>query len=306
MLANRERAAEIRGGLVEAACVADPADGAIFDVAANLLAHSERALQVLRGGPTAGARRDRSGEPARPGAAAEPRPPLTGHARMVKLGDARARPARHVAARTREARPRPRLDAPRALRDRLLTAAAGTATRDLRAELIAKVNSGERVALSRQTLSEYGDEWLEGQRARLRPSTHARYSISLEKHVYPRVGRERLADVTVNDVARLIGELEKGIRSSTTTKPRQRDRQLFAARTIRGVSSRSAALQLGPSGRARDDANREGKLQKRGERPKVSVRSSWSRTSTTAGPSRACLQDRNADRDEHPYRPRRG
>ena len=45
----RPRAEEIRAQLVEAAPVAEAADGAQFDIAAGLLAHAERALLILEG-----------------------------------------------------------------------------------------------------------------------------------------------------------------------------------------------------------------------------------------------------------------
>lgn len=52
VLLNRARAAEIRKQLVDAAPLVTDADGAIFDVAASLLAHSERALLVLEAAQT--------------------------------------------------------------------------------------------------------------------------------------------------------------------------------------------------------------------------------------------------------------
>jgi integrase len=125
--------------------------------------------------------------------------------------------------------------------------------RDLRADLVSKVNRGERVAPSRVTLRDAGDQWLSGQTARIRASTHTRYRISLEQHVYPRLGRLRLGDVTVNDVARLVAELE---------------REGKAGWTIRGV--------LVAMGRVLAAAEREGQIAsnpvrklERGERPRV-------------------------------------
>ncbi len=81
--------------------------------------------------------------------------------------------------------------------------------RDLRAELVSKVRRGERVAPSRVTLREYTDAWLAGEKARLRPSTHERYRGNLETHIYPPLGHRRLTDVTVDDVASLIGDLQR-------------------------------------------------------------------------------------------------
>jgi hypothetical protein len=47
VLRNERRAHEIREELIAAALIAEPADAATFDIAANLLARAERALLVL-------------------------------------------------------------------------------------------------------------------------------------------------------------------------------------------------------------------------------------------------------------------
>lgn len=108
--------------------------------------------------------------------------------------------------------------------------------RDLRAELVSKVNRGERVAPSKITLTEFADAWLATQEARLRPTTHSLYSTYLRLHVKPRFGKRQLQSITVDDVAALVGEMQQGVRyierdgrlAKETGKP-------FAAWTIRGV-----------------------------------------------------------------------
>src|SRR5438105_2429351 len=76
--------------------------------------------------------------------------------------------------------------------------------RDLRAELVAKVNRGERVAPSKLTFAAFSDEWLVRQETQLRPKTHDLYSAYLRLHLTPRLGRRRLQSITVDDVADLI------------------------------------------------------------------------------------------------------
>jgi integrase len=141
--------------------------------------------------------------------------------------------------------------------------------RDLRADLVSKVNRGERVVPSKVPLQEYVESWLADEQGRLKKTTLDRYRCSLENHVYPRLGRRRLGDITVNDVARLVGGMEKGIRfverDGTTV---QETGKPFAAWTSRGV--------LVALGRVLGSAERDGlissnpvrKLERR-ERPKV-------------------------------------
>lgn len=111
-----------------------------------------------------------------------------------------------------------------------------TEARRLRAELVTRVASGERVAPSKVTLEEFAAEWLEQQRSRLRPTTHRLYSSYMTQHVNPRLGSRKLSSITVDDVAALITDMEQGWRY------RERSGRLvrvqgkpFAAWTIRGV-----------------------------------------------------------------------
>ncbi len=70
----------------------------------------------------------------------------------------------------------------------------------LRADLVTKVERGERVAPTNVTLGAFADAWLERQEARLRPTTHSLYKTYLRLHVKPRLGRRKLQSVTVDDV----------------------------------------------------------------------------------------------------------
>jgi len=56
------------------------------------------------------------------------------------------------------------------------------------AELLGNVNRGTYVPRSRQTVSEYVEEWLAAIAPTVRPSTHYSYSRNLRLHVVPRIG----------------------------------------------------------------------------------------------------------------------
>lgn len=121
-------------------------------------------------------------------------------------------------------------------RQRWRTAGTLADARRLRAELVTRVASGERVAPSKVTLEEFATEWLEQQRSRLRPTTYSLYLGYLTQHVNPRLGSNKLSSITVDDVATLITDMEQGWRY------RERDGRLvrvqgkpFAGWTIRGV-----------------------------------------------------------------------
>jgi integrase len=69
-----------------------------------------------------------------------------------------------------------------------------------------KLHRGVRVAPSRKTFDELADEWL----AQLRGSerTRERYDVNLRHYLRPRFGNRRAQEITVDDVARLIAEME--------------------------------------------------------------------------------------------------
>ena len=73
-----------------------------------------------------------------------------------------------------------------------------------------KLDRGERVAPSRRTFADLADEW----KAQLTVGDRTRelYDANLRLHLLPRFGRRRAQDVTVDDVARLIRDLQaKGL-----------------------------------------------------------------------------------------------
>ena len=68
---------------------------------------------------------------------------------------------------------------------------------------------GERVAPTRATFAEVAGTWLAAQ-TQLRPRTRASYESLLRVHVLPRVGRLRIAEITEDDIAFVIAEMQHG------------------------------------------------------------------------------------------------
>ena len=121
-------------------------------------------------------------------------------------------------------------------RQRWRTAVTLTDARRLRAGLVTRVASGERVAPSKVTLEEFAFEWLGQQQVRLRPTTFELYTKYLRQHINPRLGSTKISAITADDVVALIVDMEKGWRY------RERDGLLiriegkpFSGWTIRGV-----------------------------------------------------------------------
>ena len=86
----------------------------------------------------------------------------------------------------------------------------------------------------------------------LRPRTKHVYETNLRVHVYPALGRRKVGDIDVNDVAKLIGKLEaKGLKPWTI-------RGVFGARARLNYAARHGMIPANPI-----------RLLERGERPRV-------------------------------------
>ena len=72
-------------------------------------------------------------------------------------------------------------------------------------------------ARSRVTVGEWTDRWLAGQ-AHLKPTTRERYEGIVRRHVRPRWGTTRLADVTHADVQSWVTSLTDGLEPATVRK----------------------------------------------------------------------------------------
>ena len=60
---------------------------------------------------------------------------------------------------------------------------------------------------SRRTFAEVGEEWLAVQ-THLRPRTYELYETALDRHLFPKIGAQRIATIDENAIAKLIAELE--------------------------------------------------------------------------------------------------
>ena len=85
----------------------------------------------------------------------------------------------------------------------------------LQAELRGKAARGERIRPSKATFAEVAEDWFASKR-KLRPWTRTSYRDSLERILLPRFKDTKIGAVGIDDVARLIRELEaKGLATST-------------------------------------------------------------------------------------------
>lgn len=72
-------------------------------------------------------------------------------------------------------------------------------------------------ARSRVTVGEWADRWLAGQ-AHLKPTTRERYAGIVRKHIRPRWGTTRIADVTHADVQDWVTKLSRNAEPATVRK----------------------------------------------------------------------------------------
>jgi integrase len=79
--------------------------------------------------------------------------------------------------------------------------------KDARAAIVGKVRKGESVRPSKTTFADYAENWLSA--LNRKPRTLEAYRYQLNKHLLPRFGRRKLAEITTNDVARLVAEMQK-------------------------------------------------------------------------------------------------
>jgi integrase len=116
-------------------------------------------------------------------------------------------------------------------------------------ELTQRLRKGERVAPTRLKFAELYEEWRT--QLRLSERTLDHYERNMRLYLLPRFGRRKAQDVSVDDVARLIAELE---------------RQGLANWTIRGVLTALSAMYAWAVRRGRLSVNPVRGLE-RGERP---------------------------------------
>jgi len=76
-----------------------------------------------------------------------------------------------------------------------------------RAELVGKVRKGETVRPSKATFGDYSESWLAG--LNKRPRTIAAHRYALDKHLLPRFARRRLAEITTDQVAKMVADMAR-------------------------------------------------------------------------------------------------
>jgi integrase len=81
--------------------------------------------------------------------------------------------------------------------------------RDARDDARVAANKGTSVAASRVTMKEYLESWLEGYASQVKPSTHVSYTLHVNTYIVPRIGAERLQQLTPAMVAQLYAVLQK-------------------------------------------------------------------------------------------------
>src|SRR4051812_27167031 len=83
-----------------------------------------------------------------------------------------------------------------------------------RAEVIVKKHRGENVRRERVSVAEFAPRWL-ASKTRIAPGTRGLYESNLNKHTLPVLGRKRISDVRVDDVADLIADLLEDLKPNT-------------------------------------------------------------------------------------------
>jgi integrase len=88
---------------------------------------------------------------------------------------------------------------------------------DARGEVLRRIRKGERVAPVKVKFGEYAEQWLKSQ-TQLRDSTLARYQWAISTHLVPRFGRLKLAEISDDAIACLIGDMRQQGYAPATTK----------------------------------------------------------------------------------------
>ena len=101
------------------------------------------------------------------------------------------------------------------------------------------------------TFAEFAQTRLEGQ-SQLRPSTRARYEWALEKHLIPRFGRFKLAQIREDQIAALVSDMHAAGYASSTIKSVIAPLSLILGRAVRrGAIASNPVLGLERSERPR-------------------------------------------------------
>ena len=76
-----------------------------------------------------------------------------------------------------------------------------------RAEIVSKLSKGETVRPTRATFGDYAEDWITS--LIRRPRTIAAYRYALDRHLLPRFKRRKLSEITTDDIASLVADMQK-------------------------------------------------------------------------------------------------
>lgn len=144
------------------------------------------------------------------------------------------------------------VELPRALdgkrRQKWLTAATKRQARDAALKALAEVRAGTYIEPSKQTVGQYLDSWLTDYVAvKLRPQTARGYRTIVDRHLRPRLGVIRLADVTAQHIQRAEAALREGGMGEATLRNVHRVLVTALGRAVKlGILARNPAALLEP------------------------------------------------------------
>ena len=116
-----------------------------------------------------------------------------------------------------------------------------------RIDLLSKVDRGEYVEVSKQTVAEFLTDWLAAIEATVKPSTHDSYSRNMRNHVVDHIGSTRLVRVDAGVLNGLYATLlASGRRSNWRTGAGYSEEVVNRALELRasGVSLKHTAARL--------------------------------------------------------------
>jgi integrase len=137
-----------------------------------------------------------------------------------------------------------------------------------RADIVGKLSRGEPVRLTKATFGEFAETVHDGLTGR--PATIAHHRWALDHHLLPRFRYRKLADISTDEVARLITEMANGVYFEKVDGHLIRKRRAtgYAGWTTTGVISTLGLILTKAKRRGLIPANPVSDLE-RGERPKL-------------------------------------
>jgi integrase len=137
-----------------------------------------------------------------------------------------------------------------------------------RAEIVGKLSRGEPVRRTKVAFGEFSEAIFGGMSGR--PRTLQKHRYHLDKHLLPRFRNRMIGEISTDDVARLIGEMQRGIHFVKVDGRLVRERRDagYAGWTTSGVVSTLGLILGKAKRRGLIPANPVSDLE-RGERPKL-------------------------------------